>query len=46
MPRRAILFDLDGTLLGTLGDIGNAMNRVLSAQGFPSRRRRSTTFIA
>lgn len=32
---RAIIFDLDGTLLDTLRDIGEAMNRVLTAQGFP-----------
>jgi phosphoglycolate phosphatase len=36
MPHRAILFDLDGTLLNTLEDIGNAVNRTLSAQGFPT----------
>jgi phosphoglycolate phosphatase len=34
-PHRAILFDLDGTLLNTLEDMGNALNRVLSSQGFP-----------
>jgi phosphoglycolate phosphatase len=32
---RAILFDMDGTLLNTLEDIGNSMNRVLSGLGFP-----------
>ena len=32
---RAVLFDLDGTLLNTLEDIGNSMNRVLSGLGFP-----------
>jgi phosphoglycolate phosphatase len=31
----AILFDLDGTLLDTLEDIGNSMNRTLSRLGFP-----------
>lgn len=36
MPHRAILFDLDGTLLNTLEDIGNAVNRTLSAQGLPT----------
>lgn len=36
MPYKAVLFDLDGTLLNTLEDIGNAMNRVLSAQSFPT----------
>lgn len=30
-----ILFDLDGTLLDTLEDLGNAMNRVLERYGFP-----------
>jgi phosphoglycolate phosphatase len=35
MPYRAVLFDLDGTLLNTLEDMGDAMNRVLSARGFP-----------
>jgi phosphoglycolate phosphatase len=34
MPFRAVLFDLDGTLLDTLEDMGHAMNRVLAAQGF------------
>jgi phosphoglycolate phosphatase len=36
MPYRAILFDLDGTLIDTLQDISNAANRVLSTQGFPT----------
>jgi len=31
----AILFDLDGTLLDTLYDIGNAMNHVLAVAGLP-----------
>lgn len=35
MRFRAILFDLDGTLLDTLEDIGNSMNRVLAKNGFP-----------
>jgi len=35
-PFKAILFDLDGTLLDTLEDIGNAVNRVLSAHQFPT----------
>ena len=36
MPYKAILFDLDGTLLDTLEDIGNAVNRVLAGKGFPT----------
>ncbi|GAK55487.1 putative phosphoglycolate phosphatase, bacterial [Candidatus Vecturithrix granuli] len=35
MQYKAILFDLDGTLLDTLADLGNSMNRVLRSQGFP-----------
>ena len=36
MRYRAILLDLDGTLLDTLEDISNAANRVLTTQGFPT----------
>lgn len=32
---RAVLFDLDGTLLDTLEDIADSMNRVLLKNGFP-----------
>ncbi|MFC1994352.1 HAD family hydrolase [Chloroflexota bacterium] len=32
---RAVLFDLDGTLLNTLEDIANSANRVLERLGFP-----------
>jgi len=32
---RAVLFDLDGTLLDTIEDISRAMNRVLTRRGFP-----------
>jgi len=38
MPYKAILFDLDGTLLNTLEDLGNAVNRVLSEKGFPTHK--------
>lgn len=32
---QAILFDLDGTLLDTLADIGDSVNRMLDEYGFP-----------
>ena len=32
----AVLFDLDGTLINTLNDIGDAVNRVLSKKRFPT----------
>jgi phosphoglycolate phosphatase len=35
MTPRAVLFDLDGTLLDTLDDLADAMNRVLASHGFP-----------
>lgn len=36
MPYQAVLFDLDGTLLDTLEDLGDAVNRVLDKNGFPT----------
>jgi len=36
MSIKAVLFDLDGTLLDTLKDIGNAVNRVMAGKGFPT----------
>lgn len=36
MSYKAVIFDLDGTLLDTLEDIGTAVNRVLIRKGFPS----------
>jgi phosphoglycolate phosphatase len=32
---KAVVFDLDGTLLDTIDDIGNSMNTVLASMGFP-----------
>ncbi len=32
---KAVVFDLDGTLLNTIEDIGNSMNLVLESMGFP-----------
>lgn len=34
---KALLFDLDGTLLNTLEDLVNAVNRALSIHGWPER---------
>ncbi len=34
-PKRAVIFDLDGTLLDTIEDITDAMNHVLASQGYP-----------
>ncbi len=36
MQYKAVLFDLDGTLIDTADDIGDAANRVLSNRGFPT----------
>jgi len=33
---KAVLFDLDGTLLDTLDDLGDSMNAVLSSRGYPT----------
>lgn len=33
--RLAVIFDMDGTLLDTLEDLGGSMNRVLEREGFP-----------
>ena len=36
MKYKAVLFDLDGTLLDTLDDLGDSMNAVLAARGYPT----------
>ena len=36
MSYEAVVFDLDGTLLDTLEDIGDSTNRVLAKMGFPT----------
>lgn len=38
IPFRTVLFDLDGTLLNTLGDLTDSVNHVLQAYGYPLRR--------
>ena len=43
---RAVIFDLDGTLLDTLDDLMEAINEALSQQGFPCRTREEVrTFV-
>ncbi|GJQ59110.1 MAG: HAD family hydrolase [Candidatus Scalindua sp. AMX11] len=37
-PYNAVIFDLDGTLLNTLEDLANSMNRVLGQNGFPTHQ--------
>lgn len=32
---RAVVFDLDGTLIDTLADLGASMNQTLEENGFP-----------
>jgi phosphoglycolate phosphatase len=39
MSLKAILFDLDGTLLDTLADLADAANRVLAGAGLPTHGR-------
>ncbi|MBF0278066.1 MAG: HAD family hydrolase [SAR324 cluster bacterium] len=36
MKYKAVLFDLDGTLLDTLEDLGDTVNQILSSKGFPT----------
>ncbi len=36
MRAAAVIFDLDGTLLDTLADLGNCMNSVLARLGYPT----------
>ncbi|MFH7319361.1 HAD family hydrolase [Desulfurivibrio sp. D14AmB] len=46
MPRaRAIMFDLDGTLLDSLADIADAMNRVLAGLKLPEHPRQAYRFM-
>jgi phosphoglycolate phosphatase len=41
MTFKAVLFDLDGTLLDTIDDIADSMNHVLKTYGFPEHDRES-----
>ena len=35
MSIKAVIFDLDGTLLDTLGDLASAVNTAMRRHGFP-----------
>lgn len=39
MKYKAVIFDLDGTLLNTLGDLTDSVNRALGHYGYPPRTR-------
>lgn len=42
---RAVIFDLDGTLLDSLADIADAMNRVLAGLGMPEHPRQAYRYM-
>jgi phosphoglycolate phosphatase len=37
--RKAVIFDLDGTLLDTIDDLADSMNTILAEEGFPTHHR-------
>jgi phosphoglycolate phosphatase len=45
MAYRAVLFDLDGTLLNTLEDLADSMNAVLKRFGFPEHREKAYKYF-
>ncbi len=45
MKIKAVLFDLDGTLLDTIDDITESMNHVLAASGFPQHSRETFMYF-
>ena len=45
MHKRLIIFDLDGTLLDTIGDIAEAVNQALEKCGFPTHPKEAYRFM-
>lgn len=45
MHKRLVIFDLDGTLLDTIGDIAEAVNQALEKCGFPAHPREAYRFM-
>ena len=41
----AVIFDLDGTLVDSLADIGDAMNHALGLRGFPLHSMEAYRFL-
>ena len=41
MRKKAVVFDLDGTLINSLPDIASAMNKALAAHGLPTHEERA-----
>ena len=45
MHKKLVIFDLDGTLLNTIGDIAEAVNYALQTAGFPTHEREAYRFM-
>ena len=43
--KKLVIFDLDGTLLNTIDDLGTATNHALEACGFPTHSLSSYPFF-